>query len=81
MTTKQILRSDIQGAIQMLDSAHDLAVRLSLYDAGFDLWDTIVQANWALGNIDRTLSMEERRKIQRGLLTASHDFVAADYGR
>ncbi len=81
MTTKQTLRSDIQGAIQMLDSAHDLAVQLRLYDAGFDIWDAIVQAELGLANTRRTLDQTQRRELRQEMVKRSHDFVAADYGR
>ena len=84
MTPKQTLRSDIQGAIQMLDSAHDLArlnYRGQKDHVPFDLWDALEQAKLALRSIDEMESDEDRAAFRHGHHTSYFDFVAADYGR
>ena len=84
MTTKQTLRSDIQGAIQMLDSAHDLARQLyrgQRDHVPFDLWDALEQTKLALRSLDEMESDDERAAFRHEHHVSYHDFVSADYGR
>ena len=84
MTPQQDLRAEIQGALQMLDSAHSIAVQLyrgPKDPVPFDLWDAMEQAKLALRSIDDMESDEDRAAFRHGHHVSYWDFAPADYGR
>ncbi len=84
MTPQQALRANIQNAIDFLDRAHAVAVKLyrgPKDPVPFDLWDALEQTKLALRSLDEMESDDERAAFRHEHHVSYFDFVTADYGR